>query len=200
MVLTWKSALRRIGIALTSAVVAAGVLAIPANADEVASLPPFQPHPSDWMPRTNVWPNNLWANRVTPEMNLAMRESCKWFNAQYDPLMGGVYGFQGFLGSQKDVWTAPGVQNAGNIVAANLDQSATFLEPRARTLYIINYPDQSEYSPLEHGDSFYRLWYQFTQISDKIKRQLPAGQINANIATANVYGSAIRGSGVCNGA
>ncbi|BBY97035.1 hypothetical protein [Mycolicibacterium fallax] len=200
MVLNWKHGLRRFGIAVTAALVSAGALAVPAAADDVASLPVFQPAPSDWMPRTNVWPNSLWANRVTPEMNTAMRESCQWFNAQYDPLMSGVSGFQHFLAGQKDVWTATGVQNAGNVVAANLDQSATFLEPRANILYIINYPDQSQYSPLEHGDSFYHLWYQFTQISDKIKQQRPAGQINANVATAYVYGNAIRGSGVCNGA
>ncbi len=197
MVLHWKSGLRRIGIALGAAALSLGALASPAHADEVASLPPFQPHPSDWQPNYSVWPTSLWQNRVTPEMVDAQRDSCQWFNAQYDQLMGGVYGFQKFLGQQKDVWTAPGVQGAGNTVIANLDQSATFLEPRAHTLYIINYPDQSEYSPLYNGDSIYHLWYQFTQISDKMKRKLPAGQINANIATANVYGTTIRDSGVC---
>ena len=199
MVMQWRTGRRWVAAAV-AALVSAGILAVPAQADDVASLPPFEPHPSEWMPRTNVWPNNMWANRVTPEMNLAMRESCQWFNAQYDPLMGGVYGFEDFLSAQKDVWTAPGVQNGGNVVVANLDQSAAFLEPRANTLFIINYPDLSQYSPLEHGDSFYRLWYQFTQISDKYKRKLPAGQVYANIATANVYGTVIRDSGVCNGA
>lgn len=111
-----------------------------------------------------------------------------------------VYGFQDFLGDKGDDWSTPGVTEAGDVVAANLDQSAAFLDPRAHTLFIVNYPDQSEYSPLFHGDSIYRLWYQFTQISDKIKRRLPSGQINANIATANVYGRAIRDSGVCAGA
>jgi hypothetical protein len=33
-----------------------------------------------------------------------------------------------------------------------------------------------------------------------MKRQLPSGQINANIATANVYGTTIRDSQVCAGA
>ena len=86
------------------------------------------------------------------------------------------------------------------VVKANLDQSAAFLDPRVHTLYITNYPDQSQYSPLYNGDSFYHLWYQLTQISEKIAKQRPAGQINANIATMNVYGSVIRDSGVCNGA
>ena len=38
------------------------------------------------------------------------------------------------------------------------------------------------------------------QISDKMARQVPSGQINANTATMNVYGTVIRDSGVCNGA
>ena len=96
--------------------------------------------------------------------------------------------------------SAAGVQAAADAVVANLDQSAAFLDPRAHTLFIINYPDQSEYSPLYNGDSIYHLWYQLTQISDKMKRTMPSGQINANIATANVYGTVIRQSRVCDGA
>lgn len=176
--------------------IAPGALAEPAK----PSLPVFTPYPSGWQPNYTVFPYNLWQSRVTPEQITAERESCQWFNAQYGELMNQVYGFQNFLADRRDVWTAPGVTEAGNLVAANLDQSAAFLDPRAHTLFIINYPDQSEYSPLFHGDSFYRLWYQFTQISDKITQRLPAGQINANVATANVYGTVIRDSGVCNGA
>jgi hypothetical protein len=67
-------------------------------------------------------------------------------------------------------------------------------------LFIVNYPDQSEYSPLYNGDSIHYLWFQLTQISDKIARRLPSGQINANIATMNVYGTVLRESGVCDGA
>lgn len=161
------------------------------------TLPVFTPYPSDWQPDYTPFPYNLWQIRVTPQQITAQRESCQWFNAQYDQLMGQVYGFQHFLAEQGDNWSRPGVTEGGDIVAANLDQSAAFLDPRAHTLFIINYPDQSEYSPLFHGDSIYRLWYQFTQISDKIKQRLPSGVINANIATANVYGSVIRDSGVC---
>ena len=160
----------------------------------------FEPHPSDWTPDYTPFPYNLWQIRVTPEQIAAERDACQWFNAQYDPLMAGVFGFQDFLGDHDDDWGAPGVQTAAATVAANLDQSAAFLDPRAHTLFITNYPDQSQYSPLFHGDSIYRLWFQFTQISDKIARRLPSGQINANVATANVYGTAIRESGVCDGA
>ena len=130
----------------------------------------------------------------------AMRESCQWFNAQYDTLIAQVLGFQKFLGDNRDDWDAPGVQPAADVIIANLDQSAAFLDPRGHTLFIVNYPDQSEYSPIYNGDSIFHLWFQLTQISDKMKRQLPSGQINANNATANVYGTTIRNSGVCDGA
>lgn len=194
---------RRIGAGLVCVAVAAGWPAGVAHADSgesAPSLPVFVPHPSDWSPNYTVFPYNLWQIRVTPEQITAQREACQWFNAQYDTLMSGVFGFQNYLRDQHDVWSAPGVQAAAETVRANLDQSAAFLEPRAHTLFIVNYPDQSEYSPLFHGDSIYHLWFQLTQISDKINRQLPAGVINANIATANVYGTVIRDSGVCAGA
>jgi hypothetical protein len=194
--------LRTACAAFVGATLALG-LAAPATAEPngtAPSLPAFVPQPSDWSPNYTVFPYNLWQVRVTPEQIDAQRESCQWFNAQYGTLMSQIVGFQNFLGAQHDYWTEPGVQAAGNAVRANVDQSAAFLDPRAHTLYITNYPDQSQYSPLYNGDSIYHLWYQLTQISDKIAKQQPAGVINANIATANVYGNVIRDSGVCNGA
>ncbi|WP_236984622.1 MULTISPECIES: hypothetical protein [Mycobacterium] len=193
-----RSGVRGVGAALGGIVVAV-CLAGPAGADYQA-LPVFVPHPSDWQPNYTVFPYNLWQSRVTPEQVTAEQESCQWFNAQYGQLMDQVVGFQHFLGDQHDVWSAPGVQSAGDVVIANLDQSAAFLDPRAHTLYIVNYPDQSQYSPLYNGDSFYHLWYQLTQISDKMKQQMVSGVINAPIARGSVYGNTIRDSGVCDGA
>lgn len=168
--------------------------------DATPRLPGFVPSPSDWAPNFSVYPYNLWQMRVTPEQVIAEREACQWFNAQYDALRDQIYGLQRDLGGVSDDWTSPGVGQRAAVVKANIDQSAAFLEPRARALFIINYPDRSEYSPLFHGDSFHYLWFQLTQISDKVTRQVPSGQINANVATMNVYGSAIRDSGVCTGA
>lgn len=177
------------------------ILAPIAHADNpTPSLPVFAPHASDWQPNSSVYPYNLWQSRVTPEQVTAMRDSCQWFNAQYDTLMSQVFGFQKFLGDRHDVWTAPGVQSAADTIIANLDQSAAFLDPRAHTLFVVNYPDQSEYSPVYNGDSMFHLWYQLTQISDNMKQQLPSGQLNAHVATANVYGATIRDSQVCAGA
>lgn len=193
---------RSLGV-LVGSVAALAALAFPAQSaaePQSPSLPVFTPHPSDWSPNYTVYPYNLWQSRVTPEQIDAQRDSCQWFNAQYDTLMSGVYGFQNYLRDHHDAWAASGSGTVGNVVTANLDQSAAFLDPRVHTLFITNYPDQSQYSPLYNGDSFYRLWFQFTQISDKIKQKLPSGVINANIATANVYGNTIRNSGVCDGA
>ena len=194
--------MRSVAVVLAAVLLAAAPVgrAQPESDEAAPTMPMFAPHPSNWSPDYTVFPYNLWQVRVTPEQITAMRESCQWFNAQYDELMNQVFGFQRFLGDQGDDWTASGVTAAGAVVAANLDQAAAYLDPRAHTLFIVNYPDQSEYSPVFNGDSVYRLWYQFTQTSDKIKRRLPSGQINANTATANVYGTVIRNSGVCVGA
>ncbi len=194
----FRNALRRVGAWVVCAATAV-TLAGPAHADDAAaSLPVFVPYQSNWSPNYTVHPYNLWQSRVTPQMVVAERDACQWFNAQYDTLSAQAFGFQRALRDNFDVWS--GVQGAGNVLRANLDQSAGFLDPRVHTLYITNYPDQSKYSPLYNGDSFYHLWYQLTQISDKIARQLPSGVINANTATMKVYADVIRSSGVCNGA
>jgi hypothetical protein len=201
MAFTWSSSLRRAGIAFACTFFAASASLGQANADEVApSLPVFVPHPSDWSPDYTVFPYNLWQNRVTPEQVTAQREACQWFNAQHGILMQQIVGFHQFLRDNHDVWAAPGVQAAADAVRANIDQSTAFLWPRADTLWIINWPDQDDYSPLYNGDSIYHLWFQLTQISDKMNKRQPSGVINANIATAHVYSNVIRDSGVCNGA
>jgi hypothetical protein len=200
MIADLNTALRRVGTAVGCAAVAlAATLAGPAHADDAgASLPVFVPYPSDWSPNYTVFPYNLWQNRVTPEMVTAERDACQWFNAQYNTLSSQSWGFQQALHDSFDSWDA--VQGAASVLKANLNQSAAFLDPRAHILYITNYPDQSQYSPLYNGDSFFHLWYQLTQLSDKIAKRLPSGVINANNATMKVYGDVIRDSGVCNGA
>lgn len=189
MITHGKRALRRAGIAACAVLGLAAPLAGVASADDVAP---------GWSPNYTVFPYNLWQNRVTPEMVTAEGEACHWFNTQYDGLSGQIFGLQDALHESYDVWS--GVQGAADALRANIDGATAFLDPRVHVLYITNYPDQSQYSPLFHGDTFYRIWYQLTQISDKIARQMPSGVINANTATLRVYGDAIRSSGVCNGA
>lgn len=201
MIGNWTKSIRRAAVLALSAAAAVGVAQVGvAQADDAAVLPVFVPYPSDWSPDYSQRPYNMWASRVTPEQVIAERDACQWFNAQYGILSGQIFGFQQLLNSGYDSWSAPGVQGLANVVRANVEQSAAFLDPRAHTLFIINYPDQSEYSPLLHGDSFYRLWFQLTKIGERIAQQRPSGELNANTATMNVYGNAIRDSGVCNGA
>jgi len=189
--MSWAKAIGRAAAVMACAVAGfAAPLAGVAHADDAAV--------GGWAPNYSVFPYNLWQNRVTPEMVTAEGEACHWFNTGYDALSGQVFGFQQALRDGYDVW-AP-LQGAGDAVRANLDQSAAFLDPRVHILYVTNYPDQSQYSPLYNGDSFYHLWYQLTQISDKMAQQMPSGVINANTATMRVYGDVIRNSGVCNGA
>lgn len=187
----WTTAVARAATAMACVVAGLGAPVIGvAHADDAVG--------PGWSPNYTVFPYNLWQNRVTPEMVTAQGQVCHWFNTQYDALSGQAFGFRQALHDSYDVWSE--VQGAGDVLRANLDQSAAFLDPRVHTLYITNYPDQSQYSPLYNGDSFYHLWFQLTQISDKIARQMPSGVLNANIATMRVYGDVIRNSGVCNGA
>lgn len=190
MILDWSKAVARVA-AIAVCAAGLGAAAGVAHADDIAPGP-------GWHPDYVTFPYNLWQNRVTPEMVTAEGEACHWFNTQYAGLEGQAFGFQNALRDSYDVWAQ--VQGAGDALKANIDQAAAFLDPRVHTLYITNYPDRSEYSPLFHGDSFYHIWYQLKSISDKIAQQMPSGVINANTATMRVYGDAIRSSGVCNGA
>lgn len=190
MVAEWSRALRRAAVGVACAVAAVGAPAL-SHADDVAPGP-------GWAPNYTVFPYNLWQNRVTPEMVTAQGEACHWFNTRYDGLSAQIFGFQNALHDTYDVWAD--VQGAGDALRADIDRATAFLDPRVHTLYVTNYPDQSQYSPLYNGDSFYHLWFQLTQISDKLARRMPSGVINANTATMRVYGDTIRNSGVCNGA
>lgn len=185
----WSTAVRRAAAVVVCAAAAFGAPGV-AHADDAAG--------PAWSPNYTVFPYNLWQNRVTPEMVTAEGEACHWFITRYDGLSAQILGFQQALRDTYDVWAD--VQGAGDAVRADIDAATAFLGPRVHTLYITNYPDQSQYSPLYNGDSFYHLWYQLTQISDRIARQQPSGVINANTATMKVYGDVIRNSGVCNGA
>lgn len=112
------------------------IQAAPAAADDYNGLlPVFVPYASGWAPNYSVHPYGLWASRVTPEQIVAERDSCQWFNAQYDTLRTQVFGFQNYLADRTDDWSAGGVPGLAGVVKANLDQSAAFLDPRVHTLF-----------------------------------------------------------------
>ena len=110
----------------------------------------------DW--RTASFPYNL-AGAGDAGCPTAQRDSCQWFNAQCDTLISQAELPRRILDAAR-VWSAPGVQAAADVLAANLDQSAAFLDPACARWHITNYPDQARYSPLYNGDSIFHLWYQ----------------------------------------
>lgn len=184
------------------ALVAALVLCGHAAADPGQPAPPlpvFTPAPSDWSPNSDIWPYNVFASRVTPEMVGGMSDSCQWFNAQFDPLMGQINDFNRYLGDQHDDFSVGGVRRIADAVVANIDQSTTFLAPRVRPLIITNQPDNlGPYSPIIGGEPVTHLVFQLSRISDSIKRRDPSGVTHANIVAATDWGNSLRDSGACN--
>ena len=64
-----------------------------ADPDQPPALPGFTPAPTDWSPHMDIWPYSTFTYQVTPEMIGGMSDSCQWFNAQFDPLMGQINAF-----------------------------------------------------------------------------------------------------------
>ena len=194
---------RRIGSALACAAAMAVtglVLSGPATAEpDPPPLPVFTPGPTDWAPNTDIWEYHTFTYQWTPEMISGMSDSCQWFNAQFDPLMGQINNFNNNLADQHDDYSAGGVQRQANGVVANIDQSTAFLGPRVQPLTITNTLNNfGPYSPLYGGEQITTVTYQLTRIAEGIREQKPAGVIHANIVAAQVGGNLLRDLGACN--
>ncbi|ODR05075.1 hypothetical protein BHQ15_16085 [Mycolicibacillus koreensis] len=187
-------------LAAVLAVGAAGVAG--ADSDQPPPpLPAFTPGPTAWKPNFDIWPYTTFVDKVTPEMISGMSDSCQWFNAQFDTLMGQIYDFHGNLNGKASDYTAGGVQAQADAVAANIDQSTGFLAPRLQPLTIRNNLDNyGPYSPIYGGEYITKVMFQLTQISDKIRKKEPAGVVHANVVHATGWGDALKGSGACNNA
>lgn len=181
---------------------AAAALSGAAQADSDHAPPPlpvFTTAPTDWSPNFQIWPYNTFTYRVTPEMISGMSDSCQWFNAQFDTLMGQINDFNRELGDQHDDYSAGGLQHHANVVVANIDQSTAFLVPRVKPLIITNNPDNfGPYSPLYGGESITHLTFQLSRISQSITRKDPSGVTHANIVAAAGWSNALRDAGACN--
>lgn len=180
--------------------VAVGVgLCGPAGADPGQAPPPlpvFTPGPTDWSPNFDIWPYNTFTYQVTPEMIGGMSDSCQWFNAQFDPLMGQINDFNGSLAANHDVYS--GVQGQANAVVANIDQSTAFLAPRLQPLTIRNIPDNfGPYSPIYGGEAMTKVLFQLSRISESMKKKEPSGVTHANIVHGQGWANALRDSGAC---
>lgn len=162
-------------------------------------LPVFTPAPSDWSPKSDIWPYNTFTDRVTPEMVGGMSDSCQWFASQFDPLMGQINDFNRYLGNQHDDYSLGGTQRNANAVVANIDRSTAFLGPRVKPLIITNQPDNmGPYWPIYGGESMTHLAFQLSRISESIRRKDPSGVTHANIVSAIGWADALRDSGACN--
>ncbi|ORV50999.1 hypothetical protein AWC02_03445 [Mycolicibacter engbaekii] len=170
-----------------------------ADPDTAPALPEFTPAPSDWSPRMDIWPYTTFTYQVTPEMISGMSDSCQWFNAQFDPLMGQVTAFNRNLADHRDTYSQ--VQAQADAVVANLDRSTGFLGPRLQPLTIRNTPDNyGPYSPVYGGEHLTKVLFQLSQIADSIRKKQPAGFTRAYIDSAFGWGDAVRNSGACIGA
>jgi hypothetical protein len=162
-------------------------------------LPVFTPAPSDWSPNAEIWPYNTFTYRVTPQMVSGMSESCQWFNAQFDPLMGQINDFNRNLGDHHDDYSAGGVQRQADAVVANIEQSTAFLAPRVKPLIVTNNLDNfGPYSPIYGGESMTSVAFQLSRIGASIRKKDPSGVTHANIVAATGWGNALCDSGACN--
>lgn len=192
--------IRRRGAALTVGVALAAALLGPAGPAAADAPPPplpvFTPGPSDWSPHTEVWPFSTFTYQLTPQMISGMSDSCQWFAAQFNPLLGQIYDFNRVLGDQHDVYAAVAPNAAA--VLANIDQSTGFLGPRVAPLTIRNTPDNfGPYSPIYGGEQITGVLFQLGRISDLIKKKTPSGVFHANVDSLGGWGNALRDSGAC---
>jgi hypothetical protein len=179
---------------------ATGVLPVPgpavADSNQPPALPVFVPTPTDWSPHMDFWPYNTFTYQVTPEMISGMSDSCQWFAAQFDPLMGQINDFNRTLADRHDVY--PGVQPQADAVLANIDRSTGFLGPRLQPLTIRNTPDNyGPYSPIYGGEQLTGVLFQLSRIADSMRKKQPAGFARPHIDSAAGWGSALRNSGAC---
>ena len=193
---------RRLAITGAAGLWAAAVLAAPA-AGAPGQVPPplpvFTPAPSDWSPNFDIWPYSTFTYQVTPEMISAMSDSCQWFNAQFDPLMGQIYDVNTSLGDNHDAYSAGNVQQQANALVANIDQSTAFLAPRVQPLMIRNNPDNfGPYAPIYGAEAMTSVVFQLSRIAESMKKQDPSGVTHANIVAATGWGNSLRESGACN--
>lgn len=189
----------RAAAAAACATAVAGPLAVGpvgAEPDQPPALPGFTPAPTDWSPHMDFWPYNTFTYQVTPEMIAGMSDSCQWFNARFDPLMGRINDFNRTLADHRDVYAD--VQSQADAVRADIDRSTAFLAPRLQPLTIRNTPDNyGPYSPIYGGEQLTGVLFQLSRIADSMRKKQPSGFTRPHIDSAAGWGGALRNSGAC---
>lgn len=128
----------------------------------------------------DIWPYSTFTYQVTPEMIGGMSDSCQWFNAQFDPLMGQIDAFNRNLADHRDVYAS--VQSQADAVVADIDRSTGFLGPRLQPLTIRNTPDNfGPYSPIYGGEQLTGVLFQLSRIADSMrKNSRPASRVHTS--------------------
>jgi len=201
--LTVEAQMRRWGATVLAAiaVLAATVMIAPAAADPTVGdvappLPAIVPMPSNWQPMF-PFPYDQTRSKVTDADINAEREMCWWYNAQYHPLIDQMDDFDYNLARRNGDYNVAGNSQLADALAANIDESVNYLAPRAQALTVIPDPAGDMYFPLYQGESFYRLWQQFSNVSAGIRGRQPSWFYGPSLQHARRWGSKIDHSHVC---
>nr|WP_234815456.1 hypothetical protein [Mycolicibacterium duvalii] len=170
-------------------------------------LPVINPTPSGWVPKF-PFPFDQTKNRVTDADINAEREMCQWFNAQYDELMRQINRLQFnritpngpgvYMGSGSDWdYSIGDLQQQVDIVTTNIDQSVSFLAPRAQALTRSTDHAGNVYFPIYQGESFYLLWQHLSNVNAGIKSHQAAWFTGPSVHRVLRWGSRIHRSNVC---
>jgi hypothetical protein len=189
-------------VALSAAAVVMGPTSSadpPSDSDLFQPLPVVTPTPTNWAPKF-PFPYDQTNGSVTDADITAEREMCQWFNAQYNVLMHQIDRLQfnriSPNGTDYD-YSINGVQQQVDIVTANIDQSVSFLAPRAQALTQNRDFAGDNYFPLYQGESFYHLWEYLAAVNNGIKSHQPDWFTGPSIQRALHWGSEINRSHVC---
>lgn len=162
-------------------------------------LPPVSVHGSSWQPK---FPFPYSANRkdVTEADITAEREMCQWFTAEYRELVRQIDRLGYNMLEASNDWTVGQIQAQADAVAANIDQSESFLAPRTQALtQTSDFANDSHFSIYE-GEAFYRLWQHLSNVGVGIKARNTSWVNGPSVERVKHWGSQIHRSHVCDSA
>ena len=177
------------------------------DSDLIVPLPLVTPTASNWTPKF-PFPYNQTRGSVTDADITAEREMCQWFNAQYEILERQIDRVQfnritpdgpGVINGAGSDWdySVGDIQHQVDIVTANIDQSVSFLAPRAQALTQTKNDFGDNYFPLYQGESFYHVWQYLAAVNDGIKSHQPDWFTGPAVQRDKRRGSKIIHSDVC---
>lgn len=162
--------------------------------DQPTPLPVMTPVPDEWQPQFPLHFADLRRFVTDADVN-AEREMCQWFNTQYDPLRHQIEGLNDAVIRNNGDWDAVGGQ--ADVVIANIDQTLTFLTPRAQALTQSYDHAGDMFFPLYQGDAFYGLWQQMSNVGNGLRARQPTWFSGPSFLRMLHWGSKINRSHIC---